>query len=263
LKSHAYLDDGRLQKETKSVTAKSYSFFNYFGKDVGRLMELDLKLVLRNKRTKSFLVASGLFLFYPFLIGSEDFGFNSYAFLIFMALFVVGMLTLNFGQIMFSMNSGHFDFLMAQNIRIQDYLKAKFSFLLLCNSVIYFISLPYAYFSTKVILVNAMMSLFLSGVIVFSYMFLGLTNSKKFEINSGGMFSMQGFSAAHFIIMIPIMVVPVLVYVGFRAMDQRTLGVIFLGVLGLMGIILRHYFIKKAEQTLKKNKYSMISNYKK
>jgi len=264
LRQNSYLDIDATQNKAVSSSTQSYTFFDRFSPEIGRLMELETKLILRNKRAKSFLVACVLFVFYPFLIASGDMDqFNSFAFLIFVSTFVVGSFTLNFGQIMISMNSAHFDFILGQNIKISDYLKAKFSLLALGNAFFLILSIPYVFISTKIVLVNVMMSLFMTGVVIFVYMALALKASKRFEINKGGMFNMQGFSASHFIIVIPMFVLPILIYLLFRAFDQRVLGVVMIGIFGAIGILSRYYWLDKMSRSLSEKKYTINAKFKK
>ena len=263
LRDHARIDDDLLRISGKEVTSKNYVFFDRFRPEIGRIMELDFKLLLRNKRTKSFLFASLIFVFYPFLLTRDMGEFDSYGFLLFVGTFIVGSFTLNIGQVMFSINSGHFEQILCHRLNLKDYINAKYTLLAVANLGLFILTLPYGFINTKFILTNAAMCLFVTGIVIYGYMYLGLKYSKKFEINKGGMFNMQGFGAAHFVVMIPIMAFPILLYLPFGLSGYPLVGVLMIALAGLLGIVLKDKFINKALNSLQVKKYEMNANFKK
>jgi len=263
LKDHARIDDGLLRIKPKMVTSKNYGIFDRFNPEIGRIMELDTKLILRNKRTKSFILATLLFVFYPFLLSDSFEDFSSYGFLLFVGIFAVGGFTLNFGQVMFAINSSHFDQLLSHPIKFKDYINAKITLLTCVNIGLLILTIPYGFISTKFLLTNTAISLFMTGFVIYIYVFIGLKYAKKFEINAGTMFNMQGFNAAHFVVMIPIMILPFLIYLPFKFLGYPILGVIGVGLLGITGIILKKQIVKRAAARLQLDKHIINSNYKK
>src|SRR5690554_883087 len=87
--------------------------FSRFGK-YGILMDLELRLIMRSKRARSFLIASAAFCFMPFIMGMNS-DQNLSIFTIAAAAFIItGGFALNHGQLMLSWNSMHFDLLMSR-----------------------------------------------------------------------------------------------------------------------------------------------------
>ncbi len=259
LRKNAYLDEGI--KEEKKYSSSEFAFFNAFGPKLGRLMQLEAKLIWRNKRPKAYFMMSIMFLFYPLLFLGNGL-IDSTGMLIFIGLILTGSLSLNHGQLLLSWNSEHFDFILAQNIKLKDYLTAKYTLLALSNFVFYFLSIPYLFVYPKVFYVATAMVFFNTGFTIFSYMFLAFANSKRIEINKGGMFSFEGFGAAHYLIILPIMIIPTLIYLAFKFMGQPTLGIVMIGVVGLIGILLKNYLLDRATKLMLKSKYSINSNFK-
>jgi len=90
----------------------SIDWFDRFG-DTGKLMDLELKLILRSKRARTYLITSGLMIFYPVMILflSPELIDGPYG-LMMLGLLLTGMVGINHGQILLSWNSLHFDLLM-------------------------------------------------------------------------------------------------------------------------------------------------------
>ncbi len=259
LRTHAYVQVGRQADKERDV--RDFAIFNQFGPSIGRLMQLEAKLIWRNKRSKAYLWMSLIFLLYPLLF-VENGQISSNALMIISGLLVTGAFSLNYGQLLLSWNSTHFDFILAQNIQVRDYLEAKFTLLAWSNVVLFILSLPYGIFFPKMLLVNSVMFLFNTGVTIFAYLYLALYSSKRMDMNKGGAFSFEGFGAAHYLIMFPIMFMPIFIYLIFRFMDQRTIGLIVIGLVGLLGIALRRYLMNRAVTTFTERKYEINSKFK-
>src|SRR5690606_19655059 len=92
LKSHMYAED--LLPEGKSSTgALQTGFLTRLGQE-GLLMDTELKLIWRNKRPRSVLLMTTLFLFYGLLIFTNPDNEGSYPLYIIFAIIITGMFTL-------------------------------------------------------------------------------------------------------------------------------------------------------------------------
>ena len=83
--------------KTENNFRSNLSFLNRFGV-IGEIIALEIKLILRHKRTKSILYMSGFFLFYGLLFYTNDIYKDNNGFLFFVAMFVTGLLMFMFGQ---------------------------------------------------------------------------------------------------------------------------------------------------------------------
>ncbi|MCP3931325.1 MAG: hypothetical protein GY705_19745 [Bacteroidetes bacterium] len=260
LMANAYIELSSMNERKYSDT--NFAVFRRFGGSLGRLMQLEAKLIWRNKRSRTYLWLSLAFILYPLFYISDD-SFNSTAALLIMGLLLTGAFSLNYGQLLLSWNSGHFDFILAQNIRIRDYLEAKFVLLAMSNLILYILSLAYCFFFPRMFLVNTVMFLFNTGFTIFAYMFFSMSTAKKIDIGKGAVFNYEGFGAAHYLIILPLMFLPVIVYGIFRIFDLRLIGLLFVGLVGLVGILLWKYLLLRAEKKFYKNKYRISTNFKK
>lgn len=190
----------------------SFDWFDRFG-DAGKLMNLELKLILRSKRARAYLITSCLFCLYPFFFLSmgEDAMNNPYI-LLMVGLFLTGMVGINHGQILLSWNSLHFDLLMSRGNTIHDIFKAKYYFLALACILFFIITIPYVFLDPKILLYGTVMLLYNLAFSLFGYLFLASYTALRVDPNEGGAFSFDGFGIAHYLIIFPIMFLPFVLY---------------------------------------------------
>lgn len=256
LRKNAYLETGA-SDEGEIRSAQSFTIFNHFG-DIGKWMQLEAKLIWRNKRPKSYLWMSFLFLLYPFIIGIDS--FNSRGLMILIGLFMTGAFALNYGQLLLSWNSSHFDLILTQNFPLKKYLKAKYYLLAFSCFVFGILTLPYGIININFLLIILTMCLFNIGVTIPIYIFLAVHASKKIDLTKGGMFNYEGFGAAHYMVMLPIMAVPLIIYAICRAFDQASLGISILAIIGIIGIVFHDYILEKAIESFHRKKYTLQNN---
>ena len=181
--------------------------FSRFGKH-GILMDLELRLIMRSKRARSFLIASAAFCFMPFLMGLNGREDLPLVFLAFAAFFMTGGFALNHGQLMLSWNSMHFDLLMSRGYTMKDIFTAKYYFLALVSGLTYILTLPYVLIFPEYPYVALALTLWNMSFSIYSYMILASVSSQRIDPNEGGMFNHSGFGVSHYLIMIPLMAVP-------------------------------------------------------
>ena len=261
-KNQLYLE--HTQSEKKLLGANlSIGWFERFG-DAGKLMDLELKLMLRSKRARAYLMTSFIFLLYPLMFISPGMNvMDSPYIMIFVSLFLTGMIALNHGQLLLSWNSLHFDLLMSRGHTIYDIFSAKYYILVLSCLLTYILSFAYIFLAPKLILYSTVMLLFNMSVSVFAYMFLASYNSLRIDPNEGGAFSFDGFGAAHFLIGIPIMGVPCFIYWVGTKFGGEIMGLILLGVIGVLGIIFHKNLLGAAVNNFKKNRYKISAAFRK
>ncbi|MDR1886367.1 MAG: DUF5687 family protein, partial [Prevotellaceae bacterium] len=154
----------KIEKSNTAGTAvMNLSFFDRFG-SIGDFIALELKLILRHKRTKSMLYVSPIFLLYGLLFYTQEEYNNSAGLLFFIALFSTGFLMMMYGQWIISWDSAYFDGLMTKNIPIRSYMTANYYLLLAFNVISFVLTTPYFLFGTKIIQMHLAAFLFNAGV---------------------------------------------------------------------------------------------------
>lgn len=252
----AYLEDQGSVSEASLLGVRK-GMFSRFGK-VGNLMELEMKLIMRNKRSRTQMFILLVILFYPLLLRGE-----SLAILMFISIFTTGGFALTYGQLLLSWNSDHFDLLLTRMGSIKDVFKAKYYLqvisIVICSSLIIW----YGFYKVEYFYLVPMAALFNIGAVTFMYMFLASYNSKKIDANKGAAMNYEGMSLALFLIMIPIFIIPaVLVFLGIY-FDVEWVGLVAIGVVGLLGLIFHNRLIDISVDLFKKNKYKIGAAFRK
>jgi hypothetical protein len=258
---HAYLEDLSTKSKATEVSQFSFGFSRWFGQ-AGRLMDLETKLIWRSKRSRTFLILSFVMLSYPLIfIGNP--AMDMAGMKIFIGLFVTGMFALNYGQLLLSWNSPHFDLLLTRNTKIEDIFRAKY-YLLVASCIVMMICFSvYIFINLELYLIGLVMFLYNIGVSIYMYMVLASYNSKRIDPMKGAVMNYEGIGAAHFLIMIPLFLIPYLIYKAFAIAGFPILGFVSIGVVGILGFIFHHAIIRWAASLFHKNKYKISAAFRK
>ncbi|MEM6319527.1 MAG: DUF5687 family protein [Bacteroidota bacterium] len=261
-KKQLYLENTKSEKQLLGANL-SFGWFDRFG-EAGKLMDLELKLMMRSKRARAYVLASFVLVIYPlfFLDYQKDYSDSPYVMLL-VGLALTGMIAFNHGQLMLSWNSLHFDLLMSRGNTVKDLFKAKYYILALSCVFSYVLTLPYFFLFPLVPLYALAMLLFNATISVFGYMYLASYNSLRIDPNAGGAFSMDGFGAAHFLIGIPLIAVPcVIFFLGYEA-GGKVGGLVAVGGTGLLGLLFNRQILDAIVDNFKENRYKLAAAFRK
>ncbi|MEO1626562.1 MAG: DUF5687 family protein, partial [Bacteroidota bacterium] len=256
-----YLEGDGSGESVAEVSSMDISLFDRFGKP-GEIMDLETKLIWRSNRARTFLYMSFFFLLYPLIFLGDD-NWGSLPFMLVMSLLMTGSFTLNYAQLLLSWNSTHFDFILTSDLQIEDIFKGKYYLLIISNVILFVLTLPYVFVDTRYLLTNVAMMLFNSSWTIYIYMLIACYSSKRIDPSKKGVFNFEGFGAAHYLIIIPIIVVPLLLYLPLYMMDQALMGVVAIGLFGLLGILFREYIIRAIVGVFQKRKHFVAANFRK
>lgn len=238
--------------------------FNYLRKFglIGEVMLLDIKLFMRNKRTKTILFLTPIFLCYGFLFYPNEAYSRDGGFMIFIGMFITGFLMLNYLQHAFSYEGSYFDLLLSSGVNFRDYIQSKLVLASVVVVLCYLITLPYFFFGTEILLINTATFLFNLGFIVPLILYLATFNTKTMILTRGSAFNYQGMSATHWLVTLPVFVLPLLIYLPFKWFGNGPLGLIVLGGLGVVSLFFRSFYIDRIHQQLIERKYKMASGFR-
>ena len=140
--------DSSLKTKVKEVHASDLEWTRNFG-DIAPFMQLDLKLIWRNKRSKSSVWILLIGLFYGLFFYPQPTYQDIPWFFAFIGIFVTGIFLINFGQFIPAWDSGYYKLLMSQNVKYEQYLKSKYTLMALSVIILFVLSIPYVYFGGK------------------------------------------------------------------------------------------------------------------
>ncbi len=232
LKNHLYLEE--IESDRKIVTSKNYSFLNKYG-ELGDLIALDLKLIFRNKRTKSLIISAGASLIYGLLVYQKHEILNYF----FGGLFMTGMFINNYGQFLFAWQSSHFDGIMTYNINLKQFIKAKFTLMFIISFSQLLLATFYGFISWKILPVQIAGFLFNIGINSFLTIYMATYNYKYLDISKAASFNRQGTNGAQLVLGLLTFAVPILLFLGINYFVGYWPAVIIISLLGCTGLLLR------------------------
>ena len=248
-------------KNDKKVST-DYAFLNKFGR-VGELAALELKLMLRHKRSRSsvfmgfFFLAYGLLIYKPELLKSDSFGL-----MLFAAIMMTGISILTYGQFMFAWQSSHFDGLLANKINFKDFIKAKFLLFTISCTIITLLASFYGFMSWKLLLMHLAAYLYNIGFGTVVVLYFATFNYKRLDITKSASFNWQGVGASQMILGLPFILLPILIYLPFGALNHPFWGLFAVGSFGLLMLLLRNFWIKVITNKFEKQRYKIAQGFR-
>lgn len=258
LKSNLYLEELQSSKSTlKSGTEIPY--LDRFG-IVGDLAANELKLILRNKRTRSVVTMSAMFMFYGLVFYTKPgFGYPS---MIFCGMFMTGIFIINYGQFMFSWQSAHFDGLLTSKVSAKDFFKSKLLLFNLFSTLCFLLTIPYIYFGWGVLVVHFIMYVWNLGVNTVLILYFANQNYKRIDLSKGSAMNWEGVGASQFILSIPLLIAPYIIYLPFSLLNYPELGLGLIGVTGLGFILTRDFWVNNLVRLFNSKRYIIAEGFR-
>jgi hypothetical protein len=259
LKKKLYVD-GSLKAKADVAVTTDLAWTRRFG-DIAPFLQLDLKLLWRNKRPRStiFILVIGLLyglIFYPNPVYKE-----MIPMFIFVGIFVTGIFMINFGQFIPAWDSGYYKLLMSQNIKYKQYLNSKYSLMTISAVIMFVLSIPYVYFGWKILAIHFAAMVYNIGINSHVLLYGGSFNRKKIDLTQRAAFNYQGTGAVQWLIGFPLLLIPILIfYVPYKFINFEA-GIATLIILGGIGIVFHQKLMNFITNQYLNSKHKMISAF--
>ncbi|EHQ27391.1 DUF5687 family protein [Mucilaginibacter paludis] len=258
LKQNLYLEElGSRKTAYKSST--EIPVLNRFG-SVGDLVGNEVKLILRNKRPRSALVMTVMFLLYGLLFYTNKHYGDGWK--VFCGMFMTGIFIINYGQFMFGWQAGHFDGLLVSKVKFSDFLKAKYLLFTGVSTVAFLLTLPYAYFGWHIIVVHFVMYIWNIGVNTSVVLFFANRNYKRIDLTKGASFNWEGVGATQLLLSLPLFLLPFVFYSPLAWLGHPDVALGLLAAIGLFCILTRGYWIEKLEADFNEKRYTIAEGFR-
>lgn len=259
LKRKLYTDNS-LKSKTKEAKTSNLDWTKRFG-EIAPFMQLDIRLMLRNKRPRStlFILIIGL-LYGLFFYPQPEFKDMDFIF-VFVGIFVTGIFLISFGQFIPAWDGSYYKILMSQNIRYEMYLKSKFTLMVSSVAILFVLSIPYVYFGWKILLVHFAAAVYNIGVNSHVILFGGSFNRKTVKLDQRAAFNYQGTGAVQWLLGAPLMLIPMAIFSIFYFLTNFMVGVAVITFLGVIGIALHQRLMKIITGRYLDSKYKMIDAF--
>lgn len=255
LVSPAATNSGRLQRKAIIFAPERGQVLN--------LIMLELKMIWRNKRPKHYFLLSVVFaVAYITLMLMESHVFSSRAISAIIGIFASGTFALNYGQLMFSWESIYFDGLLARNIRPEELILAKLMLLQGSCLVFFLISLPlFILLSPSLLLLHVTFLFYNAGITSVLMLALAVRNQRRVNIaKSGSFFNYEGFSAMHWLWILPTITPPAILLYFLQNITWTAL--LFIGGIGVISLVLSKKWSLYFTEMLLERKYVMASGFR-
>ncbi|HPF97220.1 MAG TPA: DUF5687 family protein, partial [Mangrovimonas sp.] len=147
------------------------------------------------------------------------------------------------------------------NIKYEQYLRSKFSLMIVSVAVMFILGIPYVYFGWKILLAHFAAAVYNIGVNSYIILFAGSFNRKKIDLNQRAAFNYQGTGAVQWLVGIPLLVMPMVIFVVLYKLVNFEVAVAVICLLGVLGIVFHQKLMKFITQKYLDSKYKMISAF--
>jgi hypothetical protein len=261
LSKHLYPDEIQKKKAEEIQDRGESRFLKSMGL-TGSIIAVEIKLYLRNKRTKTILYMAPFFLLYGLMFYPQNQTHEQGWILLFVGVFMTGGMMLNYANYAFGYESGYFDGLLTKNIDFNRYILVKYYIAVLICTVFYILTIPYVFYGFKILLINTAMYFYNIGILSFILLYFATFNKKRIDLSRGGAFNYQGIGAMNWLAIFPAFLLPILAYSLFRYLGYPDMGIAFTGFLGLLGVFFNRFFIRLITKSFYKQKYVMAHYFR-
>lgn len=262
-KSNLYLDAGLASKHDIAKT-ENLTWLNQFGV-MGTFLKNDIKLIKRNKRSKTTVVMSVLFLLYGLLFftgGIES--YSSPAMHMFAGVFVSGGFLITFGQFVPSWDSAYYPLLMTQSISYRDYLNSKWWLMVVATVATAIIASPYLYFGLHIYLMILVGAVYNIGVNALLVLLGGAYTKTPIDLASskGAFGDKKAYNVKTLLFSLPQLLVPMAFYALGHYLINPNAGLLFVVLAGLLGLAFKNKAFDWIVKIYKSEKYATLDSYK-
>jgi Family of unknown function (DUF5687) len=262
-KTNLSLDSGLASKHQIAKT-ENLTWLNQFG-SLGTFLKNDIKLIKRNKRSKTTVLMSVLFLFYGLLFFSGKVeAYNNPVMHLFAGIFVTGGFLFTFGQFVPSWDSAYYPLMMTQNIPYRQYLNSKWWLIVIATLGSTILATFYLYFGLQIYLCIVAGAIYNIGVNSHLVLLAGAFTKTPIDLSSskGAFGDKKAFNIQTLLITIPKLLVPLILYgLGIFIFNANT-GLLFVAIAGVLGFLFRNKVFDLIEKIYKREKYKTIAAYK-
>jgi hypothetical protein len=262
-KKHMYLDAGLATKQAEAKT-EDLTWLNRFG-NLGTFLKNDIKLIKRNKRSRTSVIMSFFFIFYGFLFftGAVE-AYENPVWKIFAGIFISGGFLFSFGQFVPSWDSSYYPLMMSQNIKYREYLDSKWYLIVIATLISTVIASFYLYFGLDAYLAVLVGAIYNIGVNSYLVLWGGAYIKTPIDLTSNkkAFGDKQAFNAKTLLLTLPKLLLPLGFYALGHYLINPTAGYIFVALAGVLGYAFKNPVFKMIEGIYKKEKYKTLLAYK-
>ncbi|MEO6682354.1 MAG: DUF5687 family protein [Ginsengibacter sp.] len=254
--------DEAVQPKQIEADTESFAWLEKFG-TLGTFLKNDIKLIKRNKRSKSTVLISIFFLFYGLLIFSSK-SYEGPTWQLFAGLFVSGGFLFTFGGFVPSWDSAYYPLMMSQSIKYKEYLLSKWWLIVIATTISVLVSAFYLVLGWEVYMAIIVGGIYNIGVNAHLVLLGGAYVKTPIDLTSGkkAFGDKKAFNLKTLLITLPKLLLPLVIFYVFHKYWGIEAGYLSVAILGIVGLALRNKVFSIIEDVYKKEKYATLAAYK-
>lgn len=259
-RANMFLDAG-LSVKQQTARTQDYTWLNRFG-SMSTFLKNDLRLILRNKRSKTTLLLSTLFLFYGLIFFTNDLYDGPME--IFAGIFVSGGFLFTFGQFVPSWDSSYYPLMMSQNIQYREYISSKWWLVVIATIVSTVLASFYLFFGWKTYLAVVVGAIYNIGVNAHLVLWGGAYIKQPIDLTSAkqAFGNKQAFNLKTTLLTIPKLLLPLAFFALGYYLITPMAGYLFVALAGVLGFAFKNKVFSIIEKVYQTEKYKTIAAYK-
>ncbi len=261
-----YLDDAIKQPKKKKIRSLNLNWTNKYGL-MGSFLQNDIRLILRNARPRQSLIGFVIFYILTFFLYSghaQQLHQNEFNQILFLFM-LTGYFLIQFGNFVPAWDSEYYPLLMTQSISYRQYLEAKWWLMAISVIITLILTLPFLLLGWKVYILIFALAIFNIGVNLPISLLAGAYRQTPLKLNqkvkafqNTESFNFKIYVFAMLKLFIPIILILIIEkYAGFQY------AVLFLLVMGLMGILTKNWLLERLTKLYIRRKYITLEGFKK
>lgn len=247
---HHWYEEG-YTKQKEHVHANRLTFLTQYG-STGIMLHFVLKQYLRCRGLKAAFVGNLVIIVYCWVLAT----FNNALPIIVMG--VAGGVFFT-SRYIFTADSAHFDGLMTQNIRLQDYIRAQYYLILIFEVIAILLTAPLIFVDDISVIFFMVIAACAVGVMPLQMLWMSTFYTHYLDVNKREKFKHENLSLTHTMNLLILFIVPNIL--APLAKHLPIVGYIVLGI-NVLALMLHRQIIQLITLQLKKNKYRMAAGFR-
>jgi hypothetical protein len=256
LLSHAYPEEYSKRAATAN-NAVGLQFANRFG-TIGRMIAVEIKLIIRNKRTRNMMIFAPVFIvLYSGMNTTQHLGAGGLSVL---EIILSSGIMFFYAQMPF--DGCYFDGILTRNHSIAQYIRFKYFLYLLFCVLSLILCIPSMVIYPANIHVVLSSFLYNIGVNLFIFLYSIGYGRESIALTKGSAMNWQGVKAYQYVMMLLVLFVPMILAIGSNSIFDQYGADCVLGGMGLLGILFTKPLLNVCTRHVVRQKYAMAEGFR-
>lgn len=181
--------------------------------------------------------------------------------LLYWGILLTGLFILSYGQFILCWEGNYFQTLISKNIDFKKYFMAKLILMLIGGFICFLLTVPFVYYGIYILEFNIASFFYNIGINTYFYLFMSVFSRKKLDLNAG-IFSTQGKGGRQFLVFLPTIIVPILIYLLIRSYLDFNSGIIAMAGVGITGLALYRPLMQMVVRLFYQQKYKIAAGFR-